>query len=240
MKNCSHEFGLKNSLRVAVLTGFSIFVGISSAQEDELSQLNTVLNIDDLYQPMTSQEIHGQTAVSLLEELQTKHYSTVLIDDNFSANVFDHYLDTLDASRLYFLRDDIDLLSNYRYTLDNSLQEGDVEPGFDIYNLYYKRILERMIYAIDRIENHIGDMDFTVDESIQIDREDAPYADTIAELDDIVTAERVVLRALKQYRKPSPKGGKLEWLEGISYADAKRITLRALDDHGIEYVPTSI
>jgi len=57
----------------------------------------------------------------------------------------------------------------------------------------------------------------------------------LVELDDIVTAERIVLRALKQYRKLSPKGGRLEWLEGISYADVKRIALATLDDHGIEY-----
>ena len=57
----------------------------------------------------------------------------------------------------------------------------------------------------------------------------------LVELDDTKTAERVVLRALKQYRKLSPKGGKLEWLEGIAYIDVKRIASEALDDHGIEY-----
>lgn len=59
----------------------------------------------------------------------------------------------------------------------------------------------------------------------------------IAELTDIVSAERVVLRALRPYRKLSPKGGKLEWLEGITFADAKRIAFAALDDLGIEYTP---
>ena len=58
----------------------------------------------------------------------------------------------------------------------------------------------------------------------------------LVELDDIVTTERLVLRALKQYRKLSPKGGRLEWLEGLSYEDAKHIVLSALDDHGINYI----
>ena len=57
----------------------------------------------------------------------------------------------------------------------------------------------------------------------------------LVELDDIQRAETVILRALKQYRKLSPKGGKLEWLEGIVYADVKRIALAALDDQGMEY-----
>ena len=83
------------------------------------------------------------------------------------------------------MQDDIDLLSSYRYTLDDSLHAGSVEPGFAIYNLYYKRILERMIYAVDRVENHIDEMDFTVDEFINIDRDDAPYAISLAELNEL-------------------------------------------------------
>jgi len=57
----------------------------------------------------------------------------------------------------------------------------------------------------------------------------------LAGLDDIVAAERIILKALKQYRKTSPKGGKLEWLERISYEEVKRIALSALDEQHIEY-----
>jgi hypothetical protein len=57
----------------------------------------------------------------------------------------------------------------------------------------------------------------------------------LAELDDIVAAETAILRALKQYRKLSPKGGNLEWLEGISYEKTKRIVFATLDEHGFGY-----
>ena len=175
---------LVRNLLVVSLSLFSTLPFASSAQE-EINQLNTVLDIDALYEPIASQEIYGETAVSLLEELQTKHYAAVEIDDNFSSMAFDSYLDTLDGSNLYFLRDDIDELSVYRYTLDDSLKSGNVEPGFEIYNRYYQRVLERLIYAINRIENNIPEMDFTIDEQIDIDREDAPYSMTVAELDEI-------------------------------------------------------
>lgn len=184
MKICSRELNLNHKLRVAVFAASSLLAGASIAQEDP-SQLNTVLSIDTLYEPLESQEIHGETAINLLTELQTKHYSSVDIDDNFSSLVFDSYLDALDGSHLYLLQEDVDQFSNYRYTLDNSLQEASVEPGFEIYNIYYKRILERLIYAIDRVENHIDDMDFTLEESIELDREDAPYAENTAALDEI-------------------------------------------------------
>jgi hypothetical protein len=61
----------------------------------------------------------------------------------------------------------------------------------------------------------------------------------LVELDDIITAERAILGALKHYRKLSPKGGKLEWLEGISYENVKRIVLATLDEQGIEYIPAT-
>lgn len=184
MKIPSPKLQFNPILKALTYTFCTFLAGNVLAQEDPRN-LNTVLDIDALYSPLQSQPIHGETAVYLLRELQTKHYSEVQIDDNFSSIVFDSYLDALDGSHLYFLKEDIDRLSAYRYTLDDSLKGGDVNTGFEIYNLYYKRILERLIYAIDMIENHIPEMDFTVDEAIELDREDAPFASSVAELDEI-------------------------------------------------------
>jgi carboxyl-terminal processing protease len=173
-KTC--QVGLASSLVLA--SGFGL------AQES-VSQLNTVLNIDALYEAVEPEAIHGKTAVELLQELQTKHYSSIEINDGFSSLLFDKYMDALDGSHLYFLKSDIDELSAYRYTLDDSLKDADVDPGFEIYNRYYRRVLERLIYAIDRVENHVPEMDFAIDESIELDREDAPYAASVEELDEI-------------------------------------------------------
>lgn len=175
---------LLQRIRQAALAGLLVTSFGAAAQED-LSQLNIVLNIDALYQPVASKPVHGDTAIELLRELQTKHYAAVEIDDNFSSIVFDNYLDALDGSHYYFLKEDVDALSAYRYTLDDTLKQGSVEPGFEIYNTYYKRVLERLIYAINRVENDIANMDFTVEEYIDIDREDDPYAASVEELDEI-------------------------------------------------------
>ncbi|MEX0965032.1 MAG: carboxy terminal-processing peptidase [Pseudohongiellaceae bacterium] len=185
MNISSPRINKKGFMIKAAVTACSILMTSALIAQIEPTQLNTVLDIDSLYTPLESQAIHGDTAIKLLSELQTKHYATVSIDDNFSSVVFDSYIDALDASKLYFLKDDIDDLSRYRYTLDDSLENGNVEPGFEIYNVYYKRILERMIYAVDRVENHISEMDFTLDEVIAIDREDAPYAESAEDLDEL-------------------------------------------------------
>lgn len=188
MVNRNIRSGRIDSLKQKLWIGLAAAVfTISSAvlaQEDP-SQLNTILDIDELYEPIDALPVHHETATELLRELQTKHYASVEIDDNFSSTVFDSYLDALDGSHLYFLKEDVDELSRYRYTLDDSLSDGSVEAGFEIYNLYYRRVLERLIYAIDRVENHIPDMDFSVEEYIDVDREDDPYAASVAELDEI-------------------------------------------------------
>jgi carboxyl-terminal processing protease len=176
--------GINQALKAGLFSFFVLQSGLLLAQE-ETQQLHTVLDVDTLYEAVNSEAVHGKTALELLQELQTKHYASVEIDDNFSATVFDSYLDSLDGAHLYFMRDDINKLSVYRYTLDDSLKDGSVEPGFEIYNRYYQRVLERLVYAIKNVENDIPNMDFSIDETILIDREEAPYAITEADLDEI-------------------------------------------------------
>ena len=57
----------------------------------------------------------------------------------------------------------------------------------------------------------------------------------LVKIHDLKVAEKEILRSLKQYRKTSPNGGKLEWLEGISYDVAKRMVFETLDRSGIKY-----
>lgn len=183
-------------LRFSALVCFTLFAGYGFAQDQSTSvdagadavQIEpepVTLEIDELWAPLTPEPVYGATAIELIDVLQTRHYLPIEVDDDFSSLVFDNYIDALDGEHLYFLREDIDYLSTWRYNIDDHLREGSLTPGYEIYNLYYKRLLERLIYAIDRVENHIPEMDFTLDEYVVIDREDAPYAETVAELDEI-------------------------------------------------------
>ena len=177
-----HKLGRELQIGFAVA---ALAICSSVLAQEEPSSLNLVLDIDALYEPIDALPVHHDTAAELLRELQTKHYAAIEIDDNFSSTVFDSYLDALDGSHLYFLKQDVDALSRYRYTLDDSLKEGSVEAGFEIYNVYYRRVLERLIYAINRVENQIDEMDFSIEEFIDVDREDDPYAVSVAELDEV-------------------------------------------------------
>lgn len=164
---------------------FSSLASLTAAQDGPASEALPILDVEALYSTLSSEPVYGETAANLLKELKDKHYSGITFDDNFSSVIFDKYLDNLDGSKLYLLKSDIDEIAVYRYRLDDSLKAGSVEPGFEIYNIYYKRLLERLIYAVNRVENHIDDMDFSVEEYIVIDREEEPFANSVLEADEI-------------------------------------------------------
>ncbi len=143
------------------------------------------LDVEALYHAMEPIPVYGRTAIELLRELETKHYSPVSFDDRFSAEVFDYYIKTLDGQKLYFLSSDVLALSSLRASLDDTLKAGDLQPGFDIYNLYHKRLLQRLVWAVEFVESSLDTLDFDTQEELLIDREDSPWANTIEELDDL-------------------------------------------------------
>lgn len=151
------------------------------AEEEVLAPLD----VEALYHPMEPIPVYGRTAIELLRELETKHYSPVSFDDRFSAEVFDYYIEALDGQKLYFLSSDVLALSALRASLDDTLKAGDLQPGFDIYNLYHKRLLQRLVWAVEFVEGSLDTLDFESQEELLIDREDAPWAMTIEELDDL-------------------------------------------------------
>ena len=130
-----------------------------------------------VYEPLAPLASHGKTSVSIVNELRNNHYyPRRKIDDSVSAQVFDKYLDRLDSDRAYFLAEDVQALDEkYRFSLDDALKQGDLEPAFDIFNLFQERMIDRLEYVLALVDDGLDTLDFTVDESIEIDRENAPW-----------------------------------------------------------------
>ncbi len=143
------------------------------------------LDVAAIYQEIEPIQEYTPVARSVLSQLTRNHYSEVRVNDEFSSKVFDRYLDGLDPSRVYFTKSDIEEFEKYRYELDDLLRSGDVEAGFEIYNLYQERVIERLVYSIKRIEEDESEFDFTIDEDIIIDRSEEPWADSVDDLSDL-------------------------------------------------------
>ncbi len=140
---------------------------------------------DLVYEPLAPLASHPKTSVSIVNELRNNHYyPRRKIDDSVSAQVFDKYLDRLDSDRAYFLATDVQALDEkYRFSLDEALKQGDLEPAFDMFNLFQERMIDRMEYVLALVDQGLDTLDFTVDESLEIDRENTPWPRDRDEMD---------------------------------------------------------
>lgn len=140
-----------------------------------------------VYEPLIPLASHSKASISIVKELRNNHYyPRRKIDDSVSAQVFDKYIDRLDSDRAYFLATDVEYLDEqYRFSLDEALKQGDLIPAFDIFNLFQERMIERLEYVLTSIDHGLDTFDFTVDESLEIDRENAPWPRDRDEMDSL-------------------------------------------------------
>ena len=136
-------------------------------------------NDSEYLQPTAS---HLKEARLIVQILDYYHYRDVSLNDSLSSVIFDNYINSLDGNKTSFLESDIKSFEKYRYNLDDALKRGDLVPAFYIFNIYKKRLDNRLKYALERSQEPF---DFTKDEVFYFDREKADYAQTEAELDEI-------------------------------------------------------
>lgn len=113
--------------------------------------------------------------------LQSAHYQAREIDDSLSADFFDEYIKGMDRTKKFFLQEDIDILNNYRFDLDDQI----LTDRLDFFNLSIELIEKRnievqQIYR-DLLENSF---DYTLEEQIELDTDKLPYSKTLGELKD--------------------------------------------------------
>ena len=132
--------------------------------------------------PLKPQMQEAKAARLAAEVLSRYHYKPVALDDALSAETFDRYLKGLDPEKLYFLQSDIDHLGVDRTRLDDAILTEDLRAPFDIFNLYERRLAERMAYARSLLRSGF---DFKRDETLQIDRKDQPWPATEAQLHEL-------------------------------------------------------
>ncbi|QJE02660.1 carboxy terminal-processing peptidase [Massilia forsythiae] len=110
------------------------------------------------------------------------HYKATPLDDAMSAKIYDAYFKSLDSEKLYFTQADLDGFAPMRLKLDDAINNEDLAFPFQIYGVYQQRFADRMTYARQLLK---GKFDFTSDETLQIDREKAPWAKNEDEARDL-------------------------------------------------------
>ena len=133
-------------------------------------------------QPTREQVI---ASLNVVELLNRHHYNKPPLNDERSDKIYQSYLKMLDPSRSYFTAADIAEFDQWRDQFDDLLKNGELQPGFLIYKRHLERLQGRLQFALNMLEQGVDKFDFSIDESLLIDRENAPWVADTAALDEL-------------------------------------------------------
>ncbi|VVQ23098.1 Tail-specific protease [Pseudomonas fluorescens] len=160
-------------------TALALFIGIGLLP---MSSNTFAANSWDKLQPDRDEVI---ASLNVVELLKRHHYSKPPLDDARSVIIYDSYLKLLDPSRSYFMASDIAEFDKWKTQFDDFLKSGDLNAGFTIYKRYLDRVKARLDFALAELNKGVDKIDFTTRETLLIDRKDAPWLKSTAELDDL-------------------------------------------------------
>ena len=130
-------------------------------------------------QPDEQQSIACKTIAALISNY---NYKKVPLNDSISQVVFTRYLKEMDESHNYFLASDIKDFDKYKTVLDEDVKDGNLADVFYMFNVYQKRYIEHVQYAIAQLDDNF---DFDKNETYTYDREDLPWVASQSEMDNI-------------------------------------------------------
>ncbi len=100
--------------------------------------------------PQNDDEKMQTIMVSVKNTLSYLHYSPKPINDAYSQDVFEKYMESVDASKRYFLQSDIDEFKKHSTKLDDYLTNGNL--------VFYKLTVDRLYQRVDEIDKMAQDI----------------------------------------------------------------------------------
>jgi carboxyl-terminal processing protease len=123
----------------------------------------------------------GQIEISVGRLLEQGHYSRKKLDEKVSQQFLKNYLDGLDYNHLYFTQKDVDLFTlKFGGTLNNDVLLGNPEPAFTIFNIFKKRVEDRVAKVKELLKQKY---DFASARTVDINRQKSPWPKDEAEAD---------------------------------------------------------
>lgn len=130
-------------------------------------------------QPLKQQAQAAELSAKFLTRFS---YKPVPLDNALSAKIMDRFIKSLDPDRTLFLQADIDRFMANRHKIDDAIERQDLKIPFAIFDVYGKRVVDRMNYARSLLGQ---DFDFSVKESYPVLREKAPWLQSEAESNEL-------------------------------------------------------
>ena len=149
-----------------------------------------------------------QVAVSVGRLLEEGHYTHQPLNDEVSKKFLRTYLELLDFSHLFFTQHDIETLTaKYGTSLDDDVLLGNLKPAYEIYDVYQKRVDERIVKIKELLKQPPSE--FKGEATIELSRQKAAWPKDDAEADalwrDRVANELLGERLSEHPIEPGPQ-----------------------------------
>ncbi|MBT8230817.1 MAG: carboxy terminal-processing peptidase [Bacteroidia bacterium] len=119
---------------------------------------------------------------AVINYLDVLHFKPKSIDDDFSSQAFDEFIESVDPGKRFFIQSEIDQLSIYRDKIDDNVRNR----SFEFFDAAYDIILTSRSRA-EAIFNEMIENDFEIEsqEFIEMDSKKRGHAATESELKDV-------------------------------------------------------
>lgn len=109
------------------------------------------------------------------------HFEPKALNDEFSEQMFNYYLDGIDPGKRFLLKSDVEGWASYRYQLDDQIRNAD----YTFFDSSYETLMMRVGQAKSIYKEILSKpFDYSKEEFIQTDGADMEYAANLAELKD--------------------------------------------------------
>jgi len=106
---------------------------------------------------------------TIIRHLNNEHYRTQEINDEFSANLFDAYLLSLDPQKTYFTQSDLKQLKKHRLDLDQQIGNNNHDAIVEIYNTFYSSYVIKLTDMIENFDDYLPRFTQATTEELVID-----------------------------------------------------------------------
>jgi carboxyl-terminal processing protease len=114
-----------------------------------------------------------QITLAVRSYLEREHLTRRPIDDEIAGRWFEMFIGALDPMKMYFMQSDIAEFGERKNQLDDLVRRGNVDFAYDVYRRFMTRVEQRLPLIEKLIQS---DLDFTVPETIVIDRDDVDWS----------------------------------------------------------------
>jgi carboxyl-terminal processing protease len=151
--------------------------------------------------PLHAKSDSGNVTTSVGRLLEEGHYTHQPLNDEVSKKFLKTYLELLDFSHLFFTQKDVDMLTaKYATSLDDDVLLGNLKPAYEIFELYLKRVDDR----VAKIKQQLNEpVDFKNEATIELSRQKAPWPKDEAEA-DAVWRGRISSELLQEHLSEHP------------------------------------